>query len=349
MKKKLLMALTASLVISGVGSALASDDGTGVQFDGSLTFHYRSQHDSDYVGGKPDKTRNAFKSTVTLNAQAPLAKNLDAYARFTFQHINAESGAFSRDYFNKPSSDLNNGAIDAFGLKYKNAGYTYVIGSQALTLGGGLVYDNGYIGKYALPYAVNVSKKIGAVDVTAIAAQTNYQNGKKNDDFYVVEGNYAVNAKTNVGAMVAHVNYGKTTVADYNLSDSNVTFFSVYGSNKLSNKATVSAEYLVGSTSSANQAFQVNLGYQLDKKNKVSAGYYYVEDQANIFDENGGDMTTSPNNNTKGVVVSWTHGFDEKTSLTIGDFNYSKIDKNSISQCVTSDRNRFFTNLSVKF
>jgi len=69
----------------------------------------------------------------------------------------------------------------------------------------------------------------------------------------------------------------------------------------------------------------------------------------NIFDENGGDMTTSPTNNTKGVVVSCTHGFDKKTSLTIGDVNDSKIDKNSISQCVTSDRNRSFTNLSVKF
>lgn len=349
MKKKVLMALTASLVISGVGGAFAAEDDNAVKLDGNITFHYRSQHENNYANGNPDNTRNAFKSTITLNAEAPLANNLNAYARFTFQNIDKTNGAFARDYYDKPDSDLNNAAIDAFGLKYKNAGYTYVVGSQALTLGGGIAYDNGYIGKYALPYAINVSKKVGAVDLNVIAAKTNYQNSKENDKFYAIQGSYDVNAKTNLGAMIAYVNYGKNTVADYHLPDNNVTLFSIYGSNKLSDKASVSAEYLVGSTSSDNQAFQTNVNYQADNKNSLSAGYYYIEDQANIFDDNGGDMTTAPNNNTKGVVVAWTHNFDKNTSLKIGDYNYKMIDNNSISKCVTNDRNRLFTNVSVKF
>jgi len=57
-----------------------------------------------------------------------------------------------------------------------------------------------------------------------IAIKSSGQVGKKNNDSYVVEGNYTVNAKTNVGVMVTPVNCGKTTVADDNLPLSHVTF-----------------------------------------------------------------------------------------------------------------------------
>ena len=200
-----------------------------------------------------------------------------------------------------------------------------------------------------MPYAINATRKMKAGELTAIAAQTNYQSGKENDKFFVVQGNYHLNSKTDLGGMIAHVNYGNTTKSTFNIPDSDVTFFSVYGSRKLTDKLDLSAEYLVGTASSANQGFQANLGYQFDKKNRLMGGYYYVEDQANIFDANFGDMTGAANNNANGFVIAWLHKFDDKTSLVIGDLNYKKIDSNSLSQCVTDDRNRFFTNFTIRF
>lgn len=352
MKKKLLTALVANLMVFSMGSVFAASSTTDndcVTFDGNITFHYRDQHDGNYVDGKSSQTRTAFKSTLKLNTNIRLTNNISLYSRFSYQHMNKEDAAFARDYADKSASDLNDAAIDAFGVKYVDKNYNVVIGSQVLKLGGGLLYDNGFMGRYSMAYAINVTKKMSSGDVTAIVAQTNYQTGKENDKFFVLQGDYHLNPKTDLGTMVAHVNYGGTTKADFNIPDSSVTFFSVYGSRKLTNKLDFSAEYLVGTTSSDNQGFQANLGYQLDKKNRLLAGYYYVEDQANIFDDNFGDMTGAANNNTKGIVVAWIHKFNDKTSFMIGDLNYKKVNSNSLSQCVTDDRNRFFTNFSINF
>ncbi len=343
MKKSLLMALTASLVLTGVGTAFAADDA--VKIDGSITFHYRDQHDPQ---GKGD--RNAFKSTVTLNAEAPITSNLAAYARFTYQNISTKEGTFAGDFYNAPAKqDQNNAAIDAFGLKYNNAGYSYVIGSQAMTLGGGIAYDNGFIGKHTLPYAVNVSKKVGAVNLNAIAAKTNYQDGKEDDKFYVLQGTTAVSDKSTVGAMLAQVNYGEASIVANHLTTDNVTLFSVYGTRQLSDRTSLSAEYLKSSVSYASQGFQANVTRKLDDKNKLTTGIYYIQDQANIFDANYNDMTGTPNNNTKGTLLVWNHKFDKTTSLTVGNLNYKMLDKNATSEAINSDRNRFFTNVSVKF
>lgn len=348
MKKKLLMALTTSLVIAGLGTACAEEAAdNAVKFDGNVTFHFRSQRDTD--ASDVLTKRNAFKTTLTLNATAPLSEQLDAYARFTFQYANdKDRGAFARDFFNK-AGDSSSAAIDAYGFKYKNAGYTYVVGTQALTLGAGMAYDNGYVGKNALPYAINVSKKVGAVNLNVIAAETNYQNNIDNDKFYTVQGNYDVSAKTNLGAMVTYVDYGKDTATKYNL-DKDATLFSLYGSHKLNDKATVSAEFLTSSVSDQNTGLQTSLSYKLDEKNGLGASYYYIEDQANLFDYNAAGITGWPFNNVKGVMVSWSHKFDKNTTLKLADFNYDTIEKDGgVSGIVKKDRNRLFANLSVNF
>jgi hypothetical protein len=346
MNKQLVAALAASVVISGVGTAFAADDfNHEIKFDGSFSTQYRAQREYNQ-----DLTKTALKTTLTLNVDAPLAKNLDAYASFNYQNIRTNDEIhFISDYFN--TDDKNNTGLSAVGLKYKNDGYSYVIGSQALTLGGGLAYDNGYIGRHALPYALNISKKVGATDLTVIAAKTNYQGDNENDKFYVVQGSYAINPKSTVGAMYAHVSYGSNTiVAMNNVLDSSVNFYSIYGSHKLTDKATLSGEYINASSSINNQGFQTNLSYKLDEKNTLGAGYYRVEDQASIYDLNGGGMTTSPNNNTEGYIVSWKHDFDKNFSLKVADLNYKAITGTDITKGgAGGDRNRFYTTATVSF
>lgn len=353
MKKQLLAAVTASILISAVGTAFAAEEtNKDIKFDGSFSIKYRDQEKLNVAAGTPDKIRTAWKSTLTLNMDAPLTNNLDFYTTFNYQNVNTKAGGgtFSKDYFN--SSDHTNSGITAFGLKYKNAGYSYVVGSQAMTLGGGLAYDNGYIGKNALPYALNVSKKVGATDLNLIVAKTNYQSGKENDKFYAIQGSYAVTPQTDLGAMFAHVSYGNSTLTDMgNMKDSGVNFYSIYGSHKLSDKATLSGEYIRASSSINNQGFQTNFSYKLDEKNTLGAGYYRVEDQASIYDLNGGGMTTSPNNNAEGYIVSWKHKFDKNISFTVADLNYKAITGTSITNggAGPTDRNRFFTNVTVTF
>jgi hypothetical protein len=348
MKKPLLAALTASIIISGVGTAFAAEDSNQeIKIDGSLSTQYRDQHDTNKGPGISDTTKAAWKTTLTLNVDAPVAQNLDVYASINYQNISRDAGTGFADFANS-TNKKNNTAISAFGLKYKNAGYSYVIGSQAMTLGGGLAYDNGYIGRNDLPYALNVSKKVGATDLNFIIAQTNYQAGIENDKFYTLQGSYAVTPKTNLGAMFTHVSYGKDTFQTYKLPDSSVNFYSVYGSHQLSDKATISAEYLKSSTKNDNQAFQTNLSFALDDKNTLSAGYYRVEEQANITDYNWEDMTTSPNNNTEGYVVSWKHNFEKNINLKIGYLNYTKINATS-NAGAASDRSRFYTIATVNF
>lgn len=347
MKKQLLAALTTSLIVSSLGTAFAADDSSqDIKIDGSFSVQYRDQHDSNRISGDPDTIKTAFKSTLTLNVDAPLAKNFDAYATLNYQNINTNANVgFVKDYFN--SDKKNNTGLTAIGLKYKNAGYSYVIGSQALTLGGGLAYDNGYIGKYALPYALNVSKKVGATDLNVIAAKTNYQDGVDNDTFYTVQGSYDVTPKTNLGAMYTHVSYGDTMKNV--VKNSSVNFYSIYGSNKLSDKLTLSGEYIKSDAATDNKGVQANLSYKLDDKNTLGTGYYHVEDQASIYDYNGGGMTTSPNNNTEGYVVSWKHNFDKNISLKVADVNYKIISKNPLALGTNNDRNRFYSTVTVNF
>ena len=343
--------LTATVLLAGVifsGTAFAADANTdsdkGIKIDGSLSVQYRDQSDKKDSGEKINK--NGIKTTLSLNATAPIAKNLDAYTSFHYQIITNNDYSWMSSYY--PANDDSCAAINAYGLKYKNSGYSYTIGKQALSLGDGLAYDNTFIGKNDLPYALNVSKTIGKTNVTAIIARTSYQSGIKNDSFFAIQGDYALTPRTQIGIMYAHASYGKDTKNEYALTDSNVSFYNIYGSHDLSKRFNLSAGYLKSSAESDNQAYQTNLKYKVDSKNTLSIGYYRAEDQSDIIDYNIGDMTTTWNTNTKGYNVSWTHRFDKNTKLNLGYYDYNKInDTSNISG--TTDRSRFYATATVNF
>ncbi|VBB05242.1 Hypothetical protein LUCI_0449 [Lucifera butyrica] len=350
MKKKILIALTASLIISAVNTAFAAEDpDQSIKIDGSLYTQWRSQRDSDLSSGHPDYTRNGFKALLTLNAEASLNKNMDVYARATYETLQHDWGTFMADYIDNNSQE--SAAVDAYGVKYKNAGFTYTLGKQYLTIGQGLIYDcNGYIGRHSAPYAVNITGKVGATDISIMAAKTDYQDGLKNDTFYALQGSTDLSPKLNMGAMFAHVSYGDSTVAEYSLPKRNVNFYSGYGTYKLSDKAAISAEFSHASSASDNNGFQTTVSYKLDGKNSLAAGYYYIEDQAGIIDYNIAAMTTGLNSNAKGYLVSYTHQLNKNIKFSVADFNYQKINDTSVGDSgATGDRNRFYTTMTVTF
>lgn len=342
MNKKAIAMMT-GLLLSGTMTAFAAPDDGGVTVNGSLSVHYRDQYDK--ADGSAD-TKTGWKTTVTLNVDAPLSKNLSAYANANYQSISSQEGAgWIADYSTSTKSKM---ALSAFGLKYSDGADSYVVGKQFMTLGGGLVYDNGYFGQHNVPYAANITKKIGATTLNVIAAQTAYQSGLENDKFYTVQGSWDVGSDANMGLMYTHVSYGKDTVTKYGLPDKNVNFYSIYGTKNLSDLFSLSAEYLKGSTQNDNTAYQTNLNYKVDDKNTLSVGYYHAEDQSDIVDYNTGDLTTAWNTNTRGYSFAWKHKFDKNTNWKVGYFTYDRI--NPTSQIAGgTDRHRFYTTATVSF
>lgn len=349
MKKQILMTLIAGLFMSATGTALAAEDFSHeIKIDGSIITQWRSQRDTNGGPDRPDRTRNGFKALFTLNADAPVNEKFDIYARMTYETLKHDWGTFMADYVN--STSQNNAAIDAYGIKYKNAGYTYTLGKQYLTFGQGLVYDDdGNVGNYTAPYALNVKGKVGVTDISVMLAKTSYQDNLSNDKLYAVQGSYDINSKTNLGAMFAHASYGNSTATYYSLPKTSVNYASIFGTYKLSDKANVSAEYSQATAEADKTGFQTTLNYKFDGKNSLGIGYYYIEDQANILDYNIAGMTTGLINNGKGYLISFKHKVNKNISVSVSDYNYKKINDVSSSGGAVTDRNRFYTKMIVSF
>ena len=217
-----------------------------------------------------------------------------------------------------------------------------------MTLGGGLIYDNGFVGKHSQPEAVTINGKVGATDVTLLAAQTYYQTGIANDKFYVLQGSYAINEKASIGAMFAHVAYGASTASLYALPTANLNYYSLYGSFKFTDKLTGSAEVVKSNAASDNKAYLGMLKYQIDDKNSFGIGYYGAGDYSDIVDYNAGDMTGSPDTNGQGYILRWKTKLTKDVSFSLADWQHNKIKSSSLIAGGT-DRNRFNATLCVTF
>lgn len=344
MKKALIVALAASFVLGIAGTALASDvlgSPLGINLDGSILLQYRND---DY-----DKTptKNGWKTLFLLNANRNIVQNLDLYGRFTYEgFLNGKDTDFpATDYISKDY----NGAIDAFGLKYANAGYHYTLGSQALTLGAtGILYDNGYIGKHALPYALAVSGKSGATNLSAVIGKTNYQDGKDNDNLYALQGSYAVNDKTSVGAVFARADYGHDNSYVLKPGDA-VNYYTLNTSYKLTPTLSFTAEYLKSDADKDNKGYVGAFSYQPTSKDSFTAALWRVEDQAAITDGNFASMTTFWGN-AKGYTLAWNHKVSQDVTFSIADHNFDNINATSVNDGNPKQgRNTFRTGVTVAF
>lgn len=337
MKKRLAMALAATVVMSAAGTVFAAEDSNDFKFNGSFNTQFR--HD-DRSNGKTDDA-SGLKTTITINMDKNLTDNLGLYARFTHQAFNNDQAQnVQKDWIDE---DYNT-AIDAFGFKYNNAGVNYVVGSQALTIGAtGLVYDNGFIGEHALPYAATISGKVGATDLTAIYARTNYQHDVDNEKFYVLQGQYALNKKTTIGGFFAHTNYGANTLA----TDDSMNYYGISTAYKLTDKLNFVGEYIKSNADDDNKGYIGGLSYALDNKNSFGASYYRVEDQAGIADANLGNMTTAPNGNAKGYILSYKYKYNDNTTIAASYDTQDKLKNNPAAAGANYDRNR--TRVGVTF
>jgi hypothetical protein len=216
-----------------------------------------------------------------------------------------------------------------------------------LTIGSGLIYDNGFIGKHSLPYAAVVSKKVGATDLTAFYAKTNYQESNDNDKFYGLQGSYAVNDKFTVGGMFTAVKYGNNNPYATYAHDTSENFFEINGSYQIDPKLGFSAAYAKSNADTDNKAYIGTFNYAFDKKNKLGVSYYRSEDLSDIVDSNWGDMTTTPNANTKGVAVSYSNKINKDLTFSVSRSMYTAI--NSVSNGGSDSNDRVKTSAGLTY
>lgn len=351
MKKKCMVVLTTSLVAAAMGTALAEGASGADDFtvNGGIYTQYRVQRDSNYAGDTHDNTKTGLRTDVKLNFDKKLTDNIGLYARFSYEDIHVGTSINGKTFLSNTGETKDyHGAIDAFGLKYNHGGIKYTVGSQALTLGGGILYDDCYLGRHANPYAVKVEGKLGETNLMAVFARTHYQPGVENDRFYAVQGNCNLNSKANIGAMFAHITYGNDTIAEMSLPYGTMSAYSLYGSYKLTDELTASTEILKTTASSDNQAYTTGLSYKLDPKNTLGVGYYRAEENTSIFDYNIYDMTTTDNNNSRGWDFYWSHQFGKNITMNIYDVIYKKI--NAVSNTgAGTDRNKLNVNVNICF
>lgn len=336
MKKKLALALAASFVLT-TGSAFAAEipNPLDIKFDGSLSIQYRDDEKTTFAGVKQAPV-NGLRETFVLNATKKLTDNLDFYARFTYQNLDKKVKG-TADYI---GTDGYNGAIDSFGFKLKQDNWNWVIGSQALTIGAqGLVYDNGFIGKHSLPYAVNASGKVGTVDTSVYYARTNYQTGLGDQDkFYGTNLGYAINDSAKVGAF-----YGRWVPgADWGIDNANA--YGLDYSYKFNDKVSFAAEYAKTSADVDNKAYIAGISYAATANDTLGAKYYRSEGASQILDKNWGGMGTTPNPDTKGYILSLNHTISKDSSVAIsydsekvitGDYGINNRDRTRATYTVS--------------
>lgn len=345
MKKVLLTAIISCLFMSLAGVAGAATDSAKVKIDGSLTLQYRTD-DFDTAQAQHD-----YKSIFFLNAASDLTKNLGVYARFSYEGFaNTADREFpqARDYnFNISGAD---GVIDSYGLKYKNAGLNYTVGAQPLSFGmTGIMYDDHFVGKNAIPYAISTKGKVGATDFQAVIAKTNYQ-GIDNDKIYEIQGNYAINNKASVGAAYAAVQYGKDNpkiAAD--MKNNTINYYTLNTTYKLADNLSFTGEYLKSTASQDNQGYYAGLTYKPNKKDTIGAAYWRIEDQAAIIDANIWGSLTYFWGNAEGTTFSYQHKIKKDIILNVVDHNWDNINSAPKTTAGGRARDSFRAGITVLF
>jgi hypothetical protein len=328
MKKLLIALLIGGMTLGGMAVAAAENTAPGVKTDDSVTAAKDSEKEEttgiklsgsinyEFRNDKldaPNQPVKGYKTLVLLNAETNITKSLDGYVRASYEHFsNAAATALFKDF----ASDHYSGAVDAFGLEYSNADYKYVVGSQAFTLGAtGILYDNGFVGKNALPYALNMTGKLGKTDLSAFVGQTNYQSGTQ-AKFYVAQASYPIGGKATLGTVLAKWDYG-TAVGSHNYYTINSTYAPV-------KELTFSAEYLKSNYSQNNKGYAVAVDYKVDENNSLRAALWRVEWNASILDNGLGYMTTYWAD-AKGHTFIWKHNMGKNLTLALTDHVFSQL------------------------
>lgn len=309
MKKAVLLAVAAATVMSS-NMAMANP----VELDGKIAVQYRSNTYEDA------QDRDGGKFTFTLNALSKLDEHFDAYARIGAQYLTNKG--FGADF--SDTSKSGEGSVDQFGFIYKNAGASYKVGRQAVTLGETAVLYNtaAYIGDDMMSDGVTATLKSGATDLKLVAVQED-RVADQDNKLYAVQASYKLSDRWKVGGVLAKYDYESSSKEDTNHWAVNAGY--------ALGKAGLVGEYTQSDADTQNVAHAYGVTYDFDAKNSAYAFAHYTAANGDI----GG--WTDFDNGEKGMYYGVDHKLskDKTLSLFFKDNKNITTDKANTSFRVT--------------
>lgn len=273
MRKMVTILLTASMLLTGAGTALAFP----LDLNGDFRFQLRLIDDK--IG--PNHTDDFDKNFTEFRARLGFSGKIDADTTFF--------GRFSVRNNEGLGEDVRSTAeFDHFGVKAKYDDWTFSIGRQPLTLGLGTQLDIGSDAAGANNFfdGVVAATKLGKADIrlfggkntSNIAGLTKVQNPL--NVWYGLDVNVKPDSKVSFGLVYARQKPDPAGSDQVN----RWAFNTVYN---LTDKFTVSGEYARSSLHGKNSGYIVAGSYALSPKSSLSLQYNHVQDNA-VDSFNGG-------------------------------------------------------------
>ncbi len=311
MRKRLLAAAVLTMVTLPGGTVFANP----VELSGNVVIENRQEKMSNV-------DRDGTKYVFRLNAKTMVNENVTVFARFGAESLTNES--VGKDFVRTGKSA---GAIDQFGLIYKNGGFAYKLGRQDLFLGSGILFDNtANIGRNYFLDGLTISGKSGETSLFAAALQED-NTGSNDNKIYALRAAFSPAKDVTLGATFAKYDYADST--------GDVNFGAIDGS-YTKGKASFYADYAKSDAAAKNTAYSVGVAYNFDGVNSVSLYNYKVEANASI---NG---WTTWWGNEKGYWYTFNHKIDPNTTVGLAMRDGNQIDNGN-------DKKSFRTTVTYKF
>lgn len=292
--KKLLL-ITPLLLAMQFNIAAAAEKLT---VDGEITVELKRELDS-----VSDFNKTGYKMTRIVNFNYKFDKHWAAYTRIAAQQANLKYDFYTEKDNGSTDSKI---AIDNFGVIYENAGVSYNIGQQTLTLDQqGLIFDNSfYLGReMGALKAVNISGTTGKTTFTAVYGQM-YATPALADERLSIAGLSAtvqVGKNTKIGATYAHSNHQNIA---------SINNYALHAEQQIG-KLKLQAEVMRATADEHNNAYAFSVAYEPTDKDYFAVIANKTEANAAIAGY------TAFENDQKGFVYQYNRKFNDSLKLKL--------------------------------
>lgn len=291
MRKKLIAVLVSGMIFATV-PALAAP----LEISGNVTIKY----EADSAANMPTQAGTMY--TLTLRGEQKLSPNFSVFARLGAQYAtNPVLADFDQTtYFDSTKAVV---AIDQYGFIYKPGSWTLTLGRQEAIIGTtALLYQRHAenIGKNAFVEGLSVNGKIGAVEVSAIAAREN-NLWLANNSLYAIRGGVDLAKNLAAGLTLARYKYYGGDASNHWALDTTAKF----------GKSTFIAEYTQSSLAADNSAYALTWNYDFNGKTAL----YVTKFRVGANGDMGGQGEFD--NNNRGFYYGLMHAFNDRLSLEV--------------------------------
>jgi hypothetical protein len=291
MNNRLLAVLASSLILLAAPATAAP-----LAISGNATIKY----EADSAANTPTEAGTMY--TITLRGEQKLSPNFSVFARLGAQYAtNPVLADFNQTAYVENIKAVV--SIDQYGFIFKPGNWTVTLGRQEAIVGvTALLYERHAenIGANAFVEGLAVRGKIGAVDISALAAREN-NLWLANNSLYALRSGLDLSKNLAAGLTLASYKYYGGNASNHWALDVTATC----------GKNTVTAEYTQSNLRSDNSAYALTWNYDFTEKTAL----YITKFRVGANGDMGGQGEFD--NNNRGFYYGLTHAFNDRLSLEI--------------------------------